>query len=344
MYIKDINERQKHKGIWVLCELHEGRIVPVSLELLGAAVKLAGNRPQSVTAIVLTDKVEDSIVNTLWEYGADKVLAVEDESLRFFNDEDQAAILNRLIENYSPEIFLAGATAIGRALIPRVAVTGRCGLTADCTELEIDSETGALLQTRPAFGGNLMATIRSDSFLPQIATVRPGVMNAILPRSGAIGTLIKGKMLFHEHTGLKKVVRELKNRGLSNYFGNASFIIAGGRGMKGPEGFSLLEKLAAQVGGAVGATRAAVDAGWVPYGIQIGQTGKTVQPKIYLACGISGQIQHLVGMQSSDMIIAINQDREAPIMKIADIAVVGDVFAVISGMIEELSPVRDGIK
>ena len=339
MYINNLPKRRKHNGIWVLCELHENQLVPVSLELLGAAAALAVKRPQAVTAIVLCDKIEDAITQALWACGAGRVIAVEDASLKYFNDEDQAAVLKRLIEKYSPEIFLAGATAAGRALIPRVAVTCRCGLTADCTGLDIENETGALLQTRPAFGGNLMATIRSDSFLPQIATVRPGVMNAMKPQAGKKGILIRETMLSSEHLELKKVIGELKNGDPSSYFGNASFIIAGGRGMKGPDGFRLLEQLASKVGGALGATRAAVDAGWVPYGIQIGQTGKTVQPRIYLACGISGQIQHLVGMQASDMIIAINRDGNAPIMKIADIAIIGDVFAVISRMLEELDTV-----
>ena len=336
MYISNLQERRKYSGIWVLCELHESQLVPVSLELLGVAAELAVKRPQAVTAIVLCDKIEDAVMQTLWACGADRIIAVEDVSLKYFNDEDQSAVLKRLIEKYSPEIFLVGATAAGRALIPRVAVTCRCGLTADCTELDIENETGALLQTRPAFGGNLMATIRSNFFLPQIATVRPGVMNSIKPKVGKMGILIRDAMLLSEHLGLKKVIGELKHEGPSSYFGNASFIIAGGRGMKGPDGFRLLERLASKVGGAMGATRAAVDAGWAPYGIQIGQTGKTVQPRIYLACGISGQIQHLVGMQASDMIIAINRDRNAPIMKIADIAIIGDVFAVISEMLKKL--------
>ncbi|OGV34375.1 MAG: hypothetical protein A2020_04845 [Lentisphaerae bacterium GWF2_45_14] len=339
MYISNFQERRKYNGIWVLCELREGQIVSVSLELLGAAAELAAKRPQAVTAIVLCDKFNDGILQALWACGADRVIAVEDSSLKYFNDEDQAAVLKRLIEKYSPEILLAGATAVGRSLIPRVAVMCHCGLTADCTRLDIENETGALLQTRPAFGGNLMATIRSDSFLPQIATVRPGVMNAVEPQTGRVGILIKEKMLLSEHMGLKKVIGELRSEGLSNYFGSASFIVAGGRGMKGPEGFKLLERFASKIGGVLGATRAAVDAGWAPYGIQIGQTGKTVQPRIYLACGISGQVQHLVGMQSSDMIIAINHDREAPIMSIADIAIVGDVFSVISSLLDALTPV-----
>ena len=319
-------------GIWTYCEVVNGNLQEVSLEMLGAARALASKRRQPVTAVVIGSNVKDLYLK-LCQYGADVVIVVDDERLLHFNDEDYAAVLLRLIRKYKPEIFLAGATPDGRALIPRVAVTAKCGLTADCTALDIDLESGALLQTRPAFGGSLMATIRSDRFLPQMATVRPGVMRALEPNPDSKGELIEEAFLYKDCTGLKRVLETLAGAASECIQCNAHFVIAGGRGMRGPEGFKLLERFAGIVGGSVGASSAAVDAGWAPYGMQIGQTGRTVQPRVYIACGISGQIQHLVGMQSSDLIIAINPDKDAPIMKLADMAVVGDAFDILPHLI-----------
>ncbi|MFA4945653.1 MAG: electron transfer flavoprotein subunit alpha/FixB family protein [Lentisphaeria bacterium] len=331
------NPRQSHQGIWILAEAHQGRLLDVSLELLGSAARLAAQRPQPVWAVLFGHGVEP-LIPTLWEHGADTVLAVDDPALGWFNDEEQAALLGRLLRQHRPEILLAGASAVGRALAPRVAVAESCGLTADCTGLEIDPASGALLQTRPAFGGSLMATIRSDAFLPQMATVRPGVMKRLDPVPGRRGGLVRESLRPEERRGLKQLLEWLPSSGGEEGFGNASFIITGGRGMRGAEGFELLRRFAAKVGGAVGATRAAVDAGWAPYAIQIGQTGRTVQPRIYLACGVSGQIQHLVGMQGSDLIIAINPDPAAPIMAMADIAIVGDAFAILPELIALIQP------
>ncbi len=319
-------------GIWTFCEVSNGKLQDVSLEMLGAARELASKSCHEVTAILLGYNVTH-FSSTLCQHGADKVIVVDDKALAHFNDEDYGAILLRLIRKRRPSIFLAGATPDGRALIPRVAVAARCGLTADCTALDIDPESGALLQTRPAFGGSLMATIRSDRFLPQMATVRPGVMKALKPNAEAQGQLIEEPLLGQDQTGLKRVLESLPETISECIQCNAHFVIAGGRGMRGPEGFKLLERFASLVGGSVGASRAAVDAGWAPYGIQIGQTGRTVQPRVYIACGISGQIQHLVGMQSSDLIIAINSDLEAPIMKLADMAVAGDAFEILPPLI-----------
>jgi len=324
------------QGIWILAETVDHHLHPVTQELLGKARELTTVRPQRITAVVMGRHPLDHVA-ALARYGAETVIAVNAPELERFYDEDQAALLFRLISCYHPAVILAGATARGRALLPRVAALADCGLTADCTELALDSTTGALLQTRPAFGGSLMATIRSDHFMPQMATVRPGVMKAAALAVAPTPEIIRESFTPADHTGLKEVLELLNEPGDAHDFTGTPLIVAGGRGMGGPDGFALLHRLAAALGGMVGATRAAVDAGWVPYGIQIGQTGRTVQPRIYLACGISGQIQHLVGMQSSDKIIAINADAEAPIMAVADVAVVGNVFTIISALLEKLA-------
>jgi electron transfer flavoprotein alpha subunit len=330
-------------AFWVLCDLVDRNLLPVTTELLGCAANLATKRGRKVWAILLGSGV-GHIVPILWKYGADTVLLLDDPALDGFHDEIHADLVVRMVKRYRPEILLTGATAVGRALAPRIAIALNCGLTADCTGLDIDPESGALLQTRPAFGGSLMATIRSDRAFPQMATVRPGVMKALSPRPGASGTVVRESaettMALAESKRLEERVPGSEG---ANNFGNASFIVAGGRGMKGAAGFRLLSEFASMLGGVVGASRAAVDAGWAPFGMQIGQTGRTVQPRIYLACGISGQIQHMVGMQSSDRIIAINRDPDAPIMKMADLAIVGDAFEIIPEMMRQMRQTRNGI-
>ncbi len=327
-------DKTGHSGVWTLCEADANGVPQeLSLELLGVGRKLADKRGQKLCAVALGDNVK-GMAQSLWRHGADTVIAVEDASLKAFVEEDRAALLLRLFRKRKPEVFLIGASHEGRALAPRLAIMAKCGLTADCTGLDIDAESGALLQTRPAFGGTLMATIRSDGAFPQMASVRPGVMKALAPEMEAKGELIEEPLLSSDLTGLKRVLETERAASGETLGCNAHFVIAGGRGMRGPEGFALLGRLASLVGGVVGASRAAVDAGWAAYGIQIGQTGCTVQPRVYIACGISGQVQHLVGMQSSDLIIAINPDREAPIMKLADIAVAGDAFEILPKLIE----------
>lgn len=273
---------------------------------------------------------------TLIAGGSDVVVVVDDPALALFHDEAEARTLATLIEKYRPEAILCGATTRGRALIPRVAVLAECGLTADCTGLAIDPESGDLLQTRPAFGGNIMATIRSANHRPQLATVRPRVMKALEPEPNRTGRVINEPFQSDARDALKRVIDVFHSTETAINLADARFIIAGGRGLKGPAGFALLRQLAARLGGAVGASRAAVDAGWVPYAHQVGQTGQTVQAKIYVACGISGQIQHLVGMQSCDLIIAIDKDPDTPMMRLADIAVTGDLFEVVPELIKQI--------
>jgi electron transfer flavoprotein alpha subunit len=335
MITKTDIERAEYSNIWVVAEILSGEIQPVTHEMIGAARELADARKSEVWVVVMGSQIADQS-EKLFAYGADTVIVVDDPRLSNFIDELEARIMVRLIKKYKPEVVICGATTRGRALIPRVAVTVNCGLTADCTGLSIDPDNGDLLQTRPAFGGNIMATIRCSNHRPQMATVRPRVMQALEPDSGRTGRIITEEILESEAEKIKKVLEVVHSTEATVNLADAQIIIAGGRGMKGSEGFDLLKEFAARVGGAVGASRAAVDAGWIPYAHQIGQTGQTVQTKIYIACGISGQIQHLVGMQSCDMIIAIDKNPDTPMMQIADIAIVGDLFEIIPEIMKEI--------
>jgi electron transfer flavoprotein alpha subunit len=252
-----------------------------------------------------------------------------------YQDEPYSRVLSRLVNKWKPEIVLGGATAIGRSLIPRVAVMVKAGLTADCTGLSI-SEEGHLLQTRPAFGGNIMATILTPRHRPQMATVRHKVMKEAPRDPGREGRIIPVEIQESDRYARAKAVELVEQEEKTVNIAEADIVVSGGRGLQSPENFALLEELALALGGALGASRAAVDAGWIPYSHQVGQTGKTVQPKLYIACGISGAIQHLVGMQSADIIIAINKDPYAPIFQAATYGIVGDLFQVIPLMIKKI--------
>ncbi|NLN64872.1 MAG: electron transfer flavoprotein subunit alpha/FixB family protein [Clostridiaceae bacterium] len=336
MIISNDTDRSKYSNVWVVAEVLSGRIQPVTHELIGAARTLADKSGSQVWVVVMGSGIAGQ-AGSLFPYGADKVILIDDEKLSGFNDEIEAKTMERLISKYYPEVIIFAATTRGRALAPRVAVVTNCGLTADCTELGIDPQNGDLLQTRPAFGGNIMATIRSSNHRPQMATVRPRVMKAPVPIPGRTGEVITEFVMDEDTTGAKKILEIFHSQESTVNLGDAQIIIAGGRAMKGPKGFELLKTLAAKVNGAVGASRAAVDAGWISYAHQVGQTGQTVQTKVYIACGISGQIQHLVGMQSCDLIIAIDKNPDTPMMQMADIAIVGDLFEVIPEVIDELS-------
>ncbi len=332
---KEVPNRRNYSGIWIFAEQRNGKLHPVSFELLGVGRRLAQAKGCELSAVLLgleiRDKAEDLIAR-----GADRVYLVESAQLKDFLVESYTQALVELIQEYRPEIFLSGATSLGRSLIPRVATKLRTGLTADCTGLEIDPESGLLLQTRPAFGGNIMATIVCPHHRPQMATVRPKVM-----KEAAVDQKRKGEVILKEigsdrlpsRTKLLKVVRE---EGEMVNIAEADVIVSGGRGLGDPSKFVLIEELAKTLGGAVGASRAAVDAGWIPYSHQVGQTGKTVCPQLYIACGISGAIQHLVGMQSAKVIVAINKDPEAPIFKVATYGIVGDLFEVIPALIKRI--------
>ncbi|MGI6298179.1 MAG: electron transfer flavoprotein subunit alpha/FixB family protein [Saccharofermentanales bacterium] len=332
-----INETDKslYKNVWVTAELTAAKIQPVTYELIGAARRLADIRGSEVWVLLMGPETGVQ-PDSLYAAGADTVISVVDAALADFQDEIEANVLVRLIDKYKPEIIITGATTRGRALIPRVAVLAECGLTADCTQLDIDRDNGDLLQTRPAFGGNILATIRCTNHRPQLATVRPRVMKAPEPDTSRSGRLLIEKLQPLDFILRKHILETVHSSDSAINLADARIIISGGRGVGGPEGFKLLQRLADRVGGAVGASRAAVDAGWIPYTHQIGQTGQTVQTKVYVACGISGQIQHLVGMQACDLIIAIDKQTDTPMMQLADIAIVGDLFEIIPELINEI--------
>ncbi|MBQ8952898.1 MAG: electron transfer flavoprotein subunit alpha/FixB family protein [Clostridia bacterium] len=340
MKLSNEQDRLNYRNIWVLAEfVQPGELHSASFELLGAARALAKDLNGEVWAVALGGDLTRA-QEALIQYGADKVIGVEDPRFDDFNDELACHVLERLVRRHRPEILLGAATIRGRALIPRLASRLHTGLTADCTELAIDAETGELLQTRPAFGGNIMATIRSGGFRPQMATVRPKVMKALAPDAGRKGEIIRETVEPEDALRVKEIIETVTSEEGTLNLSDARIIVAGGRAMKGPEGFKLLEALAARLGGAVGASRAAVDNGWIAYPHQVGQTGQTVQADVYIACGISGQIQHLIGMQSCKTIIAIDVDDTTPMMQLADIAVKGDLFEVIPRLIDELDSAK----
>ncbi len=316
-----------YKGVWVFAEQKDGVPAGVALELLGEGGKLAGELDVPLSAVLLGDNVKDT-AKLLIKHGADNVYVVDDPSLKDFADEPYSDIFVQLIKRFKPEIVLFGASTYGRSLAPRISSRINTGLTADCTKLEIDPEKKILMQTRPAFGGNLMATIICPNHRPQMATVRPKVMKAAEPDTSRKGKIIKPQVDIPGdlNTKVKEVVTEVAE--MVNLT-EADIIVSGGRGLGDPKNFDIIEELAKTLGGAVGASRAAVDAGWIPYSHQVGQTGKTVGPKVYIACGISGAIQHQAGMSSSDTIVAINKDPDAPIFKIATFGIVGDVLQVV---------------
>lgn len=326
-------------GVWVLAEQRRGVLAPVTAELLGEARRLAEVLGVKVAAVLLGDRVAH-LSEALLTAGAHKVYLVEHPHLADFLEETHAAALSELAQKFQPEIILAGATYLGRAFIPQVAAALKTGLTADCTGFAIDPDQRLLLQTRPAFGGNIMATIITPRTYPQMATARPGVFKAATPAAASAGEVIRVEAQCLEKAPRSRfvsTVEEIKERIPLNA---AEVIVAGGRGLKEAKHVKLLEELADLLGGAVGATRGAVDAGWIPYAHQIGQTGKTVSPKLYIACGISGATQHLVGMQSSDVIVAINKDPQAPIFQVANVGLVGDLFEIIPALIQEIKKDR----
>lgn len=328
--IVDISE---YKGVWVFGEQTNGTPAGVALELLGEGRKLSDQLGVELSAVLLGSDVEQT-AKLLIAHGADNVYLVDNPSLKHFNDESYADIFVQLIKKYKPEIVLMGASTYGRSLAPRISSRINTGLTADCTKLEIDPEKKILLQTRPAFGGNLMATIICPNHRPQMSTVRPKVMKALEPDFERCGNIIKPDVKIPRELATK-VVDVVSHLTQMVNLTEADIIVSGGRGLGDPKNFSLLEELARLLGGAVGASRAAVDAGWIEYCHQVGQTGKTVGPKVYFACGISGAVQHLAGMSSSDTIIAINKNPDAPIFKVATFGIVGDVLQVVPALINE---------
>lgn len=318
------------RGIWVYAEQKNGEPANVALELLGEGRRLAEKLDVPLTTVLLGDDVEP-LAKALIAHGADLVYLVEHASLRDFNDESYTAVVVQLIEEHKPEIVLFGATTFGRSLAPRVAARLKTGLIADCTSLDLDEQERILLPTRPAYSGSLMATVACPVCRPQLTTVRPKTMKALAPDSSRSGTITRPNVTIPENLNLN-VIEVVTNLDEMISLADADVIVSGGRGLGDPQNFNLIQDLAKTLGGAVGATRAAVDAGWIAYNHQVGQTGKTVKPKVYFACGISGADQHLAGMQSSDIIIAINKDPEAPIFKVATYGLVGDLFQILPAL------------
>lgn len=324
-----------YKGVWVFAEQREGVIASVVFELLAKAKELAKDLNTYVGAALLGCGISEK-AEELVHRGADKVFVVDSPVLKHYIAENYTKAISGLIGKHKPEIILAGATTTGRSLVSRIAVNIYAGLTADCTGLDIDKDKKILVQTRPAFGGNIMAQIISPNYRPQMATVRHKVMPEAVADSSRKGEIIQEDFDQNLEDKRIKFLDFIKESVSTVNLAEADIIVSGGRGLGEGKNFALLEELAAVLGAAVGSSRASVDAGWIPYSHQVGQTGRTVCPKIYIACGISGQIQHLVGMQSSKTIIAINKDPEAPIFKVADYSIVGDLFKIIPLLIKKL--------
>ncbi len=323
-----IADKESFKGVWVFAEARHGEIMPVVSELLGEGKKLAAQLNTDLSAVLIGHSVSSLSANLIG-YGADKVFIIEHKELEHFRDEPFCEVLVRLIKEEKPEVFLAGATAVGRSLVPKVAARLQTGLTADCTGLAIEPEKKILLQTRPAFGGNIMATIICPERRPQMSTVRHKVMQKANFDKSRKGKIIKKEINGLDISARTKVLKMVEDVTQKVNLTEANIIVSGGRGLGEAKNFKLIEDLAKVLGGAVGASRSTVDAGWIPYSHQVGQTGKTVCPDIYIACGISGQIQHLAGMQSSKIIIAVNKDPDAPIFKVANYGIVGDLFEIV---------------
>lgn len=342
-FVKDEIEKKDlsgYKGIWVFAEQRYGKLKSVAAELTGKAKGLAEDLDTQVTAVVLGSDVKH-LSKELIAYGADEVLIMDAIWLKDFNDHVYGEVMIDLIQKYKPEIVLIGATSNGRSLAPHISSTLRTGLTADCTVLEIDKKERLLLQTRPAFGGNLMATIVCRNNRPQMATVRPKVFKPIEPdysRQGKV-TLLSATSPIE---GFVKKIRDIDNENGLN-LADAEIIVSVGRGIGSQKNIQLAQELADALGGALGASRPVVDSGWVPYSQQVGQTGKTVAPKIYIACGISGAIQHLAGLADIETIVAINNDSDAPIFKVANYAVVGDIKEILPLLTERIKCIKNNL-
>ncbi len=334
-FTRDVDVDQ-YRGVWVVAEHLHGQMRRGTYELLGEGRRLADKLGVELAAVLFGDGVE-GVAPDLIAHGADKVYLAQDPALAHYRTGPYTDVLSGMINQYRPEVVLVSATPQGRDLAPRVAARVSAGLTADCTGLDIDEDDRLLVQTRPAFGGNLMATIVCREARPQMATVRPGVMKALDPDPSREGEVVEVPVKLDERAILTKIVEivQQESDGQVN-LQDAEIIVSGGRGLGKPENFAIIRELAEALGGAVGASRAAVDAGWIPAYHQVGQTGRTVQPKLYIACGISGAVQHLAGMQSSDVIVAINKDPAAPIFNIATYGIVGDLFEIVPKLTEKL--------
>lgn len=331
------------KKIWVFIEQEDGQAHPVSWELLGAAQRLSEDLEGSVVEAVLLGANVAGIAEEAYLFGARTVYVIEDPVLAKYRNFPYAHGVSALVKKYEPEMLLIGATTLGRDMGSCIATNVTTGLTADCTELAIDPKLKILAATRPTFGGNLMATILCKKQRPQMATVRPRVLPMPMPESQATGQLIREPLGLNEDDVMAKLLRFIpKEEQLDIEY--ADVVVAGGRGLGGPDGFLILDDLATALGGVVGASRPAVDAGWIGYEHQVGQTGKTVRPKLYIVAGISGAVQHRVGMTGSDFILGINTDPNAPIFQIASYGIVGDLYEVIPELTRQVNAAKTGLE
>ena len=340
----------EYKGVYVFAQQVDNEISSIALELIGKGKDLAKDLDTTVTAVLVGSGVK-GLANELGEYGADRVIVIDDPELKDYRTEPYTHALASVIETYKPDIFLIGATAIGRDLGPRVCARIHTGLTADCTQLDIgdfpltpmpgkEQKHNQLLMTRPAFGGNTIATIACPDFRPQMATVRPGVMQKLPREAGRKAEVIEfnpGFVPNDKYVEIMDVVKAVSN--VADIM-DAKILVSGGRGVGSPENFKILEDLAEAIGGTVSCSRAVVDAGWKPKDLQVGQTGKTVRPHVYFAIGISGAIQHVAGMEESDIIIAINKDESAPIFDVADYGVVGDLNKIVPLLTQKIKEAK----
>ena len=333
---------EEYKGVFVFAQQVDNKVSGIALELIGEGKRLAEKLATEVTAVLVGSDVK-GLADELAAYGADKVIVVDDPELKEYRTEPYAHALASVINQYKPEILLVGATAIGRDLGPRVSARVHTGLTADCTSLEIgdfpinpipgkEQKHNQLLMTRPAFGGNTIATIACPDFRPQMATVRPGVMQKIAPIAGAKANVVEFNPGFTPNNRYVEILNIVKAVKTTANIMEAKILVSGGRGVGSKENFKLLEDLAEVLGGTVSCSRAVVENGWQPVDLQVGQTGKTVRPQIYFAIGISGAIQHVAGMEDSDLIIAINKDEDAPIFDVADYGLVGDLNKIVPAL------------
>jgi electron transfer flavoprotein alpha subunit len=327
-----------YQGVWVFAEQRDGKLKSVAYELVSEGRKLADKLGTELGAVCLGHNIKD--VEQLICYGADKVYLADDPALADHQEDLYTGLLLDLIKKHRPEILIAGATAMGRSFVPRVAALLYTGLTADCTGLDIDPETKLLLQTRPTFGGNVMATIMCQAKRPQMSTVRPHVFKRGAHHKERKGQIIKVAFKKEAITSRTKLLRFIEDLTEKVKLDEAEIIVSGGRGLGKPDNFQIIKALAEVLGAAVGSSRPPVDEGWIPYSHQVGQTGKTVCPKLYIACGISGSVQHIAGMGTSECIIAINEDPNAPIFQVATYGIVGDLFKVVPMLTEKLKRSR----
>ena len=345
-----MNNLEAYKGVFVFAQQVDNVISNIAYELIGKGKELAKDLGVEVTAVLVGSDVK-GLADQLAEYGADKVIVVDDPELKEYRTEPYTHAIASVIKEFKPEIFLIGATAIGRDLGPRVCARIHTGLTADCTKLDIgdfpmnpvpgrETKHNQLLMTRPAFGGNTIATIACPDFRPQMATVRPGVMQKAPKEAGKKAVVTEFNPGFTKNNKYVDILEVVKAVSNTVDIMDAKILVSGGRGVGSPENFKILDDLAEAIGGTVSCSRAVVDAGWKPKDLQVGQTGKTVRPNVYFAIGISGAIQHLAGMEESDIIIAINKDETAPIFDVADYGIVGDLNKILPALTEKIKEAK----